>query len=829
MPPAAAAIGDVRMSDVAGASDGRMAGAGDVGGPGGSEAPANGGGGGGGGGGDGGDGEARPPKGGEGQQAKGGGPPPPPPPHFFLGDDNELHPTPTALAAPRFPPSLRLPLAAGLTPPPPAPPTPPSPPPNWGRPLTPADYRDLRVPAAASVVIDMGSASVRAGFSSDWSPAGGPAFPRLDEPSRVARVRDEATGHRRFAIGAEAMAPATRGISRSPFDGNLPWGATTSERLLDGVLLHLGLAEVPALPHRVLMTEAPAVPNAIRGALAEVLFEAYGAPAVTYAVDGLLSYLYNCNTHRGGSAGRGVFAADAGGGGKLPPLTYSSPDALVVSAGHAASHVLPVAGGRFAASGAVRVDVGGAAVSSTFLRRVQLLHPEDGPSLRSDHAEALIAATAYVSADYEAELAALQGKTRVKRSSLSPSGEGKAKGGRSGGGRGGGKGGGAPSRGTSPGPGSTPTPLPPVPYTEEEAAPLLAALAKATPLRRAVSLRHADEDAFFLYLAHRRLPPPGAVTDALAAAEAEVSEAAAALGAAKAASVTAAHERVVAEDALLATPDADLPAAELKATALPSGKRKRKSSAGGAGAPGAATAGGDDADDTFGANDEDWDVYQQLTSAGSSAAAAAAAAAANARLSELATELADMVSTGELPSTHAAAAAPDDLRPPTGARTLYAPSPVGELRLSVDRVRAPEVLFRPPLLGVDQCGIAEAAALALAPPRAVSLYGGTLDGVRRAAGNLFLTGGPALLPGYARRLVTDMRCRLPAAWGADLVAGVTTAADPLRDAWRGGALWASRGGDAYAAAGVTRAMYDEVGPDYLVEHLTGNRWYATPD
>lgn len=242
---------------------------------------------------------------------------------------------------------------------------------------------------------------------------------------------------------------------------------------------------------------------------------------------------------------------------------------------------------------------------------------------------------------------------------------------------------------------------------------------------------------------------------------------------------------------------------------------------GGAGAP--ATAGGDDADDTFGANDEDWDVYQQLTSAGSSAAAAAAAAAANARLSELATELADMVSTGELPSTHAAAAAPDDLRPPTGARTLYAPSPAGELRLSVDRLRAPEVLFRPPLLGVDQCGIAEAAALALAPPRAVGLYGGSLDGVGRAAGTLFLTGGPALLPGYARRLVTDMRCRLPAAWGADLVAGVTTAADPLRDAWRGGALWASRGGDAYTAAGVTRAMYDEVGPDYLVEHLTSNR------
>lgn len=120
-------------------------------------------------------------------------------------------------------------------------------------------------------------------------------------------------------------------------------------------------------------------------------------------------YLYNCNTHREGPAGRGVFATDAGGGGgALPPLTYGSPDALVVSAGHAASHVLPVAGGRFAASGAVRVDVGGAAISSTLRRRVQLLHPEDGPPLRGDHAEALMAATAYVSADDEAELAAVR-------------------------------------------------------------------------------------------------------------------------------------------------------------------------------------------------------------------------------------------------------------------------------------------------------------------------------------------------------------------------------------------------------------------------------------
>jgi len=79
-----------------------------------------------------------------------------------------------------------------------------------------------------------------------------------------------------------------------------------------------------------------------------------------------------------------------------------------VSAGAAASHVLPVVGGRYAAAGTVRVDVRGGVVASTLHRRLQLLHPEVGSALREHHADSLVAVTSHVSLDFDAEVGALR-------------------------------------------------------------------------------------------------------------------------------------------------------------------------------------------------------------------------------------------------------------------------------------------------------------------------------------------------------------------------------------------------------------------------------------
>jgi hypothetical protein len=53
--------------------------------------------------------------------------------------------------------------------------------------------------------------------------------------------------------------------------------------------------------HPVLITEAPLNPGQCRAAMAELLFEAYGVPAVQFAVDAACAYHYNRAAGRWGA------------------------------------------------------------------------------------------------------------------------------------------------------------------------------------------------------------------------------------------------------------------------------------------------------------------------------------------------------------------------------------------------------------------------------------------------------------------------------------------------------------------------------------------------
>ncbi|KAF7233911.1 hypothetical protein EG68_11932 [Paragonimus skrjabini miyazakii] len=89
---------------------------------------------------------------------------------------------------------------------------------------------------------------------------------------------------------------------------------------------------------------------------------------------------------------------------------------------------------------------------------------------------------------------------------------------------------------------------------------------------------------------------------------------------------------------------------------------------------------------------------------------------------------------------------------------------------------------------------------------------------------IFLTGGLASLPGFSRRIYTELRPLLPCCPEFDSME-VLVADDPRLDAWRGARRWAlGETRDMY----VTRRMYDELGADYLVEHSLSNRsWIST--
>ncbi|KAF1826761.1 actin-related protein, ARP5 class [Dissoconium aciculare CBS 342.82] len=133
-----------------------------------------------------------------------------------------------------------------------------------------------------------------------------------------------------------------------------------------------------------------------------------------------------------------------------------------------------------------------------------------------------------------------------------------------------------------------------------------------------------------------------------------------------------------------------------------------------------------------------------------------------------------------------------------------------QFHLNVERIRVPEVVFQPSIAGVDQAGLVEIAEDIIT--QRLTSHPSRNDILK----DVFVTGGYALFQGFEERLRTELRAVLP----ADFQLGVRTAKDPVLDAWRGAAAWASSGES--RATFVTKEEYLEKGSDYIREHNLGN-------
>jgi actin-related protein len=195
--------------------------------------------------------------------------------------------------------------------------------------------------------------------------------------------------------------------------------------------------------------------------------------------------------------------------------------------------------------------------------------------------------------------------------------------------------------------------------------------------------------------------------------------------------------------------------------------------AGGKRGRGAATAAaGNEEEDDFGLNDADWDIYLPRAPATAPVVASAVAPAAPA------------------------------------VSCLEEWEVVHRVRIGSERVRVPEALLQPSLLGLAQAGLPEAAARLLGRLPATD--------ARDLAGDILLCGGPARTPGLGERLATELRALLP----ADCPVRVRTAPDPERAPWRGAAAWARS--PASSSAFFTRAAYLEHGPHRFPRGPLGN-------
>ncbi|XP_037606562.1 uncharacterized protein LOC119476946 [Sebastes umbrosus] len=137
-------------------------------------------------------------------------------------------------------------------------------------------------------------------------------------------------------------------------------------------------------------------------------------------------------------------------------------------------------------------------------------------------------------------------------------------------------------------------------------------------------------------------------------------------------------------------------------------------------------------------------------------------------------------------------------------REMYYTMPDGQIvTLGTERFRAPEILFKPELIGRDHYGMHESVFK--------SILRSDIDLRRCFLGNIVLSGGNTLLPGFPERLQAEIKGLVPANMGDGV--RVTSPKDRDFSVWSGGAVLANL--PSFSSAWISQEEYEEYGPQIV--------------
>ncbi|EEB08674.1 actin-like protein Arp5 [Schizosaccharomyces japonicus yFS275] len=215
-------------------------------------------------------------------------------------------------------------------------------------------------------------------------------------------------------------------------------------------------------------------------------------------------------------------------------------------------------------------------------------------------------------------------------------------------------------------------------------------------------------------------------------------------------------------------------------------------------------------EDNFGANDEDWSAYRDVMTADQLDSEIERLMeeiyALEKQLLEYDTEFTDE-------QTYDVVHDPKKtlIYAYTHGNTDYDSSNVAQnyqLHLNVERIRVPEIVFRPSIAGLDQAGVIEIIRTMLQDTE--------LNVDNKLMSNILLTGGMSLLPGFVERIKNELKAILPTGTALN----VKRAQDPSLDAWKGASSWSVT--EKFKQSCITREEFTEKGMDYIKEHALGN-------
>ncbi|XP_075671677.1 actin-related protein 5 isoform X1 [Castanea sativa] len=236
-------------------------------------------------------------------------------------------------------------------------------------------------PSTTPIVIDNGASYFRIGWA-------GEAEPRVIFRNIVQRPRHKATGETVTIVGDHDPAllryfDCTRSGPRSAFDSNVVYQFEIMEYILDFAFDRLG-ANGSRIDHPVLITECVCNPVQSRSKMAELLFETYGVPSVAFGVDAAFSYKYN------------------------QQLGVCAKDGLALCPGFTTTHVIPFIDGEPVYKGSCRTNIGGYHITDYLKQLLSLKYPQHMARFTWEKVEDLKMEHCYISQDYFSEVRLFQ-------------------------------------------------------------------------------------------------------------------------------------------------------------------------------------------------------------------------------------------------------------------------------------------------------------------------------------------------------------------------------------------------------------------------------------
>ncbi|XP_077986971.1 actin-related protein 5-like [Glandiceps talaboti] len=240
--------------------------------------------------------------------------------------------------------------------------------------VTPDEYyeypdtlRENKVP----IIIDNGAYNCKVGWGTDKDP-------RLNFKNIIAKQRGKKDAE--IQIGNDINnIEVVRWLLKTQFDRNVVVHYEAQELVFDYTFSHLGIKTQGGIEHPIVMTEPVGNPNYCRQLMSELLFECYHVPKVAYGIDSLFSFHHN-----------------------MPQTDCSH--AIVLSSGYQATHVMPIVNGRLDATNCRRVNLGGNQATSYMHRLLQLKYPAHFAAITLSRAEELVNEYTYMAEDYASDL-----------------------------------------------------------------------------------------------------------------------------------------------------------------------------------------------------------------------------------------------------------------------------------------------------------------------------------------------------------------------------------------------------------------------------------------